>query len=191
VEFRNTTGSAEPPGDLQVFTGDDACSTTSTLVFQDTSGIDPEGGAGIRRLSFTAAGATTFFRTRLANPGPPTAFSYAWSDTTMFSPAWSSNGPFDTFYSFLNTTNAELHGTLMLLDTAGTVLSTLGLIVPSGRTASTNTLAVGVARNCTGTARFTHAGPPGAFLAEAAIANFSLSVAYVQPVQFQAVREAR
>ena len=40
-------------------------------------------------------------------------------------------------------------------------------------------------------ATFTHNGPPGAILAETAIANFSINPAYVQPVKFQAVREAR
>jgi len=39
--------------------------------------------------------------------------------------------------------------------------------------------------------RFTHDGPPGAIIAEAAIANFSISPAYVQPVKFQAMREGR
>jgi hypothetical protein len=38
---------------------------------------------------------------------------------------------------------------------------------------------------------FTHNGPPGSFVVEAAIANFTISPAYVQPVKFQAVRQAR
>ena len=33
--------------------------------------------------------------------------------------------------------------------------------------------------------------PPGAFIAESAIANFTLSRPYIQPVKFAAVREAR
>jgi hypothetical protein len=39
--------------------------------------------------------------------------------------------------------------------------------------------------------RFSHDGPPGAIQAEAAIANFALNPAYVQPVRFQAIRDAR
>jgi hypothetical protein len=42
-----------------------------------------------------------------------------------------------------------------------------------------------------GTARFIHDGPPGAFVAEAVIASFSLNPPYVQPVKFVSVREAR
>jgi hypothetical protein len=64
-------------------------------------------------------------------------------------------------------------------------------VIAAGQTASTNTAALGIGPNQTGTARFTHDGPPGAVLAEAAIANFSTTPAYVQPVKFQAVRDAR
>jgi len=131
-------------------------------------------------------------RARLANgPTGPISFSFSWSDTTLFSPAWSDNGTFDTYYSFQNTTGATLHGTLTLLDQTGAVVMTSNLPIPVGQTASTNTAALGIGRNRTGTARFTHDGPPGAVIAEAAIANFSISPAYVQPVKFLAVREAR
>jgi hypothetical protein len=63
--------------------------------------------------------------------------------------------------------------------------------IPAGQTVSVNTSSAGVTRNRTGTASLTHTGPPGAILAEAAIGNFSISPAYVQPVKFQAAREAR
>ena len=109
----------------------------------------------------------------------------------MYSPAWTTNGTFDTYYSFQNTTGAPVSGTLTLSDGTGTVLSTFGLSIPAGQTASTNTASIGVPRGRTGTAKFTHDGPPGAVVAEAAIANFSYNPAYVQPVKFQAVRERR
>ena len=102
-----------------------------------------------------------------------------------------SYGSFDTYYSFRNTTGATLNGTLSLLDTAGLAVATTPLTVPPGGTASANTSALGVTRNRVGTARFPHDGPPGAIVAETAIANFTISPAYVQPVKFQAVREAR
>jgi uncharacterized repeat protein (TIGR01451 family) len=191
VEFKNDTGSGTPPGVLTVFSGDDGCVGPSTLTTTDTSAIDPAGTSGIARVSFTAAGTQTYFRARLVNStGGPVAFSFAWSETTLFSAAWSTNGSFDTFYSFQNTTEAALNGTLTLFDTAGTELSTFVLTIPGGQTASTNTAALAVARSRTGTAKFTHNGPPGAILAEATIANFSLNPAYVQPVKFQATRES-
>jgi len=191
VEFKNKSGDNTPPGTLMMFSGDDGCSGTSTMVTRDTSGIDPPSGTASYRVSFTAAGVEPFFRARLSGSAVTIPITVSWSDTTMFSPAWSTNGPFNTFYSFENTTGSTLNVTLTLFDTGGAVVSTASLAVPPGQTAATNTVTLGSARNHTGTARLTHDGPPGAFVAEAAIANFSTNPAYVQPVKFQAVREAR
>jgi uncharacterized repeat protein (TIGR01451 family) len=191
LELKNTSGDNTPPGTLTMFSGVDGCSGTSTMSPRDTTAIDPGAGAA-RRVSFTAMGTEPFFRARLVNDsGGMVRLSLSWSDTTLYSPAWSTNGSFDAFYSFENTTGANLGGTLTLLDTTGVVLATFPLSIPAGQTASANTASLGVTRNRTGTARFTHDGPPGAVVAEAAIANFSINPAYVQPVKFQAVREAR
>jgi uncharacterized repeat protein (TIGR01451 family) len=190
VELESTTGTV-PPGTLTVFSGDDACGGTSTLATTDTAAADPAGSGGAVRRSFTATGTLTDFRARLENSaGGPVTVGVSWSDTTMFSPAWSDFGSFDTFYSFQNTTGETRHGTLTLLSPAGAEVGTSNLTIAAGQTASTNTQAMGIARNQVGTARFTHDGPPGAILAEAAIANFSISPAYVQPVKLQAMREA-
>ncbi len=192
IEFKNTSGTSTP-GTLMLFRGDDGCSMSSTAAPADTSAIDPAGTSGITRVSFGASGTQTFFRAKLHNgAASPIPFSFSWSDTTMYSPAWSTNGGFNTFYSFQNTTGTSLVGTLTLLDTNGLVVSTVfPVTVPAGQTASVNTASLGTTRNRTGTARFTHNGPPGAILAESAIASFSINPAYVQPVKFQAPREAR
>ena len=176
VEFKNTAGGV-PPGTLTVFKGDDSCTGGSSLTTNDTSTIDPSGTGGLMRASFTATGTQNFYEAKLVN--------------TQFSAAWSTNGSYDTFFSFLNTTGGALSGTLTLLDTAGVVVSTFPISVPAGQTASTNTSSLGATRNRTSTAMFTHNGPPGSFVVEAAIANFTISPAYVQPVKFQPVREAR
>jgi uncharacterized repeat protein (TIGR01451 family) len=191
VEFKNTTGSV-PPGTLTIFSGDDGCGGTSTVDETDTTAVDPSGSQGAVRQSFTAAGTQTLFRARLVNTNlAPITYTFSWSETTMFSAAWSDVGTFDTFYSFQNTTASTLNGTLTLLDAAGAVVTTHDLTIAAFQTASTNTAALGIARNQVGTARFTHDGPPGAIAPEAAIANFSISPAYVQPVRFQTMREAR
>src|SRR5262249_51517241 len=145
LELRNTTDlGTTPPGTLTVYSGDDGCSGTSTLVVHDTTGIDPLASAS-RRVSFTASGVESLFRARLVNDtGTDHPFSFAWSETTLYSPAWSTNGTFDTYYSFQNTTGAMLNGTLTLLDGTGTVLSTTAIPVPAGQTASTNTSSLGV-----------------------------------------------
>ena len=189
VEFKNTSGTT-PPGVLTLFSGDDGCGS-STLASTETSDIDPTGTGGAIRSSFLATGAGTLFHARLVNAGALAPFSFSWSDTALYSPAWSTNGGFDTFYSFQNTTARTLHGTLELRDAAGGLVATFAATVPGGQTMSTNTTAFGVARGRTGTARFSHDGPPGAFVLEAAIANFTINPAYVQPVKFVTVRESR
>jgi uncharacterized repeat protein (TIGR01451 family) len=192
LEFKNATGDSTPPGTLTVYSGDDGCTQTSTISPRATTTIDPGAGAAAQRVSFTATGTEQFFRARLVNSlGTAIPLSFTWSDTTMYSPAWSTNGAFNAYYSFQNTTGVSLSGTLTLLDTTGAVLSTFVVPIPAGQSASTNTASLSVARNRTGTARFTHDGPPGAVIAEAAIANFSINPSYVQPIQFKAVREAK
>jgi len=191
VEIKSAAGETLP-GKLSVLSGDDGCAGDSTLVTNDTSGVDPSGVGGTLRASFVASGAAPFFRARLFNDtGAPVTFTIAWSDTTQFSPAWSTNASFDTYYSFLNTTGTSLAGRLTLLDGDGAVTASQSVSIPAGATVAVNTSSLGVARNRTGTARFIHDGPPGAIVAEAAIASFALSPAYVQPVKFQAVRERR
>jgi hypothetical protein len=191
VEFANNTG-VVAPGTLTLYSGDDACTGASSVVSRDTSAIDPASTAGAVRQSFTAAGTLTRFRAKLDNTtGNSLTVGFGWSDTTMFSPAWSTSGSFNTYYSLQNTTSADIHGTLTLFDAAGAPEGTFGLTVPAGQTLGTNTASLGVTRNRIGTAKFTHDGPPGALVLEAAIANFSLSPAYVQPVKFEGVREAK
>jgi hypothetical protein len=190
-EFKSLTDSGAPPGTATFFSGDDGCSPTSTLTTRDTTSIDPGATTTSRRVSFFATGTEPFFRAQLVNSGGPIPYSFSVTDTTLYSPAWSTNGSFNTYYSFQNTTGTALSGTLTLLDTAGVVVSTFPVSVPSGQTSSTNTSALSVVRGVTGTARFVHDGPPGAVAAEAAIANFSITPSYIQPVKFQTVRETR
>jgi len=191
VEIKSVAG-VSVPGTLTVYKGDDPCSGPSTLGTTDTSAIDPSGPAGLARRSFTAVGSEAFYQALFVNgTGAPLTITFGWSDTTMSSAAWSTNGPFDTFYSFQNTTGVALSGTLTLFDTAGVAVGSFPVSIPGGQTSSLSTSSLGVPRNRTGTARFVHSGPPGAVVAEAAIASFAIQPAYVQPVRFQAVREAR
>jgi hypothetical protein len=115
---------------------------------------------------------------------------YTVSDTTQFSPSWSTISTFDTFYSFYNTTNSTCAGTLTLINAAGAVADTFAVSIPSLRNTSTNTSAMATPRGATGTARFIHDCPPGGVVTEAAIANFTISpTPYFQFVKFGPVRE--
>jgi hypothetical protein len=189
LELSSTLGGVVP-GVPAVFSGDDACGGTSTVTVRDTTDIDPAALPGTVRLSFTAASADPFYRVRL-DSGAAAAYTFSLSETTMFSPAWSTNGSFDTYYAIQNTTGSTLNGTLTFRDLTGVTVSTFSFSLPAGQTVNTNTGAVGVIRNTTGTATLVHDGPPGAVSAEAAVANFSLAPAYVQGVRFVPMREAR
>ena len=187
VEFHNTLGPAlQTPGTLTVYSAV-ACSTP--IATTDTKAIDPADLNG-SRVSFTATTPLTFFS--LANgSGNPISYSFTVSETTMFSAAWSTNGAYDTFYSFLNTTAGTVNGTLTLYTVAGAQVATNSFTINPNSTASVNTSGLAAPRNATGTAKFSHSGPPGAILAECAIANFSITpTPYIQIVKFAPTRES-
>ena len=103
------------------------------------------------------------------------------TETTLFSPGWATFAGLNTFWSFLNTTNTTINGTITLLDSNGTQVAALGVGILPNRAVFPSTLTLGIAANMSGTARFTHDGPPGAVLAEAAITNGT----YFQRVRFE------
>jgi uncharacterized repeat protein (TIGR01451 family) len=188
AEFTNRAGAAGAPT-LTVFRGDDGCLGTTSAIVRDTTAIDPTSGASAR-ASFTASGTDPRYRFRVVN-GTGASLSYTMSiaETVLFSPAWSTNGSYDTYYSLQNTTGGLISGTLTLHDVSGAVVGTAAITITPGQAIATNTAALGVVRNRTGTAQLIHDGPPGAVIAEAAIANFTLATAYVQPVRFLPARQ--
>jgi len=171
----------------------DLCPTTDMAGLTHTEGTDPFiVSVTAQRASFTEPGSGVNFhvaRVAVAAGSHPVTFSI--SDTTVYSPAWSTFGSYDTFYSLFNTTRTTCSGTLTLYNTSGTVVTSVPVTVPAGSTTATNTAAMATARNTSGTAKFTHNCPPGAFLAEAAIANFTITpTPYFQFVHFQPTRES-
>jgi hypothetical protein len=177
---------------------DEVCPIVDDPGYNFTDTNDPPlktvgGGGGLeffgRRGTFVAP-TTAFYQYAATNTGAGVAqFTFSVSDTTQFSPTWSTNGSFDTFYSFQNTSSASITGTLVLRNTAGTIVDTAPLTILPGATASVNTSSMGTPRNTTGTASFTHDGPAGAIQTEAAVANFTLATPYVQTVKFAPTRE--
>ena len=150
---------------------------------------DPPNVVGsVRRTFVLGANTEVFFR---LGGAPAGRFRVRLEETTIFSPAFSTNGSFDTFYSFQNTANASVNGTLTLFDAAGSTVDTASAVIAAGGTFSTNTLAMATLRNQTGVAVFTHNSPPGAIVCEAAIANFSAAPAYIQNVKCQTARQQR
>jgi len=165
-------------------------SCTTPITVNDTTGLNPQIPQTGERASRTSTSTRHWF-TVTNSTGSGQTYTVSVSDTTMYSPAWSTNGTYNTYYSFFNTTNGTVNVTVTLTQTDGTAAGTNAVAVASGRTAATNTVALGTIRNKTGTATVSHDGPPGAILVEADIANFTLSPPYIQPVKFQSARELR
>jgi len=156
---------------------------------RSTNTLEPTLTNSGRRISFTAASSFPGFS--LANASAtPINIMYSASNTTQYSPTWSTNGTYDTFYSLLNTGNATCNATLTLRNTAGGTVQTTALTINAGATAATNTVSLATPRNLSGTAKLTHDCPPGVILSNAAVANFSISpTPYFQFVPFQPMRE--
>jgi hypothetical protein len=163
----------------------DGCAS-GTLPLHDTALADPPASA---RVSLTPPG-EGLYRFRVTNPSAGTVnVRLSLSETTLMSAAWTTNGAFDTYYSFENTTTGVVAVQLRLARADGSAAGLFAFSVPGGATLATNTAGLGLARGATGTARLTHDGPAGALVVEAAIASFAASPAYVQPVRFRAPRE--
>jgi hypothetical protein len=106
-------------------------------------------------------------------------------ETTMFSPAWTTNGTFDTYWSFQNTINQNVSGTLYLFTASGSLAQSVPFMIMPNSIFGTNTAALGIARSQVGNAVFTHDGPPGAVNIKGNQANFASSPPFIELVPFQ------
>src|SRR5438093_3411507 len=144
--------------------GGNLCPTTDMPGLTHTEGTDPFiVSITAQRASFTEPGNGVNFhvaRVAVAAGSHPVTFSI--SDTTVYSPAWSTNGSYDTFYSLFNTTRTTCSGTLTLYNTSGTAVTTVPVTVPAGSTTGANAAASRPARTPDGTARAAPNRPPGA-----------------------------
>ncbi len=167
---------------------DEQCNGMITIngTVRITNSIEPQLDELGVRASFQVTAARPVFRLKIHRDALPVwNYYFRLVDTTLFSPGWATFAGLQTFWSFLNTTNATINGTITLLGPTGTQVAALGVGILPGRAVFPSTLTLGVAANLSGTARFTHDGPPGAVLAEAAITNGT----YFQRVRFEPVRE--
>lgn len=195
-EAKNTVAAfdQDPAGTVAVFSDIGTCATTLAGT-TSTESIDPafHNQSGVRRsYTIVATGSNIGAEWAITNnTGSALAYQFSVSETTLFSPAWSTGGTYNTYYSFYNTTNTVIQGKIVLTKTDGSAAGTTTINIPSGQTSGTNTVSLATPRGVTGTAIFTHNGPPSAILAEADIANFTSTPGYIQPVKFESVREKR
>jgi hypothetical protein len=191
VHFDTSTQNAPAPT-VTVRQDTDGCGA-STLVTADRRFTEPVMRSGGSRLSFvTTNNPPGPLRISIQNDtGATQTYTLVVNETTLFSTAWSTIGTYDSFYSLYNTTNSTCHGTLRLFTTAGSTVTEAPVTIGSWATVSTNTRALGTPRDSGGTATFTHDCPAGGVLAEAAIANFTITpTPYFQGVKFQPTRES-
>lgn len=117
--------------------------------------------------------------------GAALSYTISVTETTLFSPRWSTFSGFTTFYGFTNTTNAAISVTLRLTNTAGTVLATSTQSIPGNQAIFVTTGTLGVANNNAGMATLAHNGPPGGILADAILGNFAVSPPTTMVTKFE------
>jgi hypothetical protein len=159
------------------------------LVYQPCQGC----GNGATRVSFTepAGDGVHLHDVTIVNTGAAgTNYTFSVSDTTLFSPSFSTYAGFAAYYSVANTTDFTINVTLTLLDGAGNAIVTTAAAIGPAGSYSTNTTSRGVPASTMGSARLTHDGPPGAVVATAANINFSGN-GCCQVLPFIAVRDKR
>ena len=131
------------------------------------------GVIGSARATFVAEKATDFFFAVSTGKAGQT-FRVHVTDTTLFSPFFTTVTPYETYYRFSNTTSASLVGTLKLINDAGAVVATHTFkLAPNSTTpviytgpAAAPLVSLAVANGVTGQAIVTHNGPPGAISAD-------------------------
>lgn len=151
----------------------------SGVTITDISSVAPSAGAateGYLRLSLVVTTSLPFIEVRVSN-GSSSASQVlvTVTETTLFSPRWSTFSGFITFYGFANTTDTAISTTLTLTDTGGNVVATSTQSIPAGQIVYLTSTQLGVANNDAGMATLIHNGPAGGILADAIMGNFVVS----------------
>lgn len=174
------------PGTATFFAPADSCSLTSSLTTSNTTSIDPIVPTTATRVSFIAP-TTGHYRIRLVNSsGSAIDYSIMVTDTTLFSPRWSSFSGFITQYGALNTSSSSISCTLSVIDSAGGSPAPLTFSIP----ANTQVLKVVgthgdvvVPANHSGFANLACIGPPGSVGADGYFINGTATV--IVPAKFE------
>lgn len=168
----STIGIFAPADSLQ------GCRGTSSVAVTQNSGYAPvilagTNGAG-RRVSFTAQSAGLYLVTT-TNVAATGSYTFRAVDTTLFSPRWTTSDPKDVQWGFFNPSDMPVSGTLTILDPNGFVLLTAPVSIPPGGRAThfTGSSDLNLPRNASGSALFSHNGPPDAILGDALVVSWT------------------
>lgn len=105
------------------------------------------------------------------------------TDTTLYSPRWTTFGGYTSQFGFVNTTNSSISGTLTLIDQVLGGPYTMAITVPAGsRKVVTVPTDLVIPANHAGFASFAFVGPPGAIAADEMLS--SPTGAVILPVAF-------
>lgn len=199
----------DPPSQLKVaLDSDTGCSTPlpacttpgASGCTVDTHSVDPALTANASRQSFTSGSNGTYAISVINGPTSGRYVAVSVSETTLYSPDWTSQGNFFSVFRLANTTNGPIHGNLEIFDSSGALVGQTAVILPISGSALCYT-AQGSSVNCnnlnpprgkSGFALFTHDGPPGAVQAAAFTENFSdYPSPFSEPITFGPVRQGK
>lgn len=169
------------PAALGLFNGDCTQSPTSKVV----SDVDPKlfwSFSG--RISWIAP-TSDYYQVWLKNTSAIKSFSYSIriTDTTLHNPRWTTWSGFITQYSFVNTTDSSITGTLTVTDGLSGTQYPVDLVIPARHQViavmsgtGTGSPGLNLPPNRAGFADFAFIGPPGAIIADAYYLNSSATV---------------
>ncbi len=184
-----------------VFLYTDAACTVAVPGTNDTSGSEPPLPANAFRSGFVTPNsvANQSYRIKVTN-GNGAAGRYievVVSETTLFSPLYTTFSGFNTFYRVFNTTGQTITGTMTAFSAAGSVIGTPAPVtipaysstqtIYTGPPAAGNT-AMNIPANNAGPVVFVHNGPAGGVVIDGFSGSFSNGVQTI-PIKFVSVRE--
>lgn len=176
------------------------CPLSNDAAVRDVTDIEPrffDGSQNNKSFTFTATAAITdtsspFYLVRIHNTSTTTntTVDIKVSDSTLFSPRWSTFGGFYTSWGINNTTSASCSYSLKVVSSAGATVATATGSVAAGLTAFRDTRAsdLNVAASQAGNVTLTHNCPAGGIQADAFMVNETTTPVSVIAVKFEPVR---
>lgn len=140
----------------------------TSVASMDVTGVDPDLSQGFAdRISWIQnSNATINIQASNPDQNNPYVYQIRVTDTTLYSPRFSTYGGYVTSWGFTNTTASSLTGTLTVVDTNGSVLATAQLTLPGNTGTFKTTTDLNVPANHAGSVIFAYVGPAGGVVAD-------------------------
>jgi hypothetical protein len=147
---------------------------TTPLPTANVSSLDPDlsGSFGQRISWIQTADAQAYVQLNTSDPSG-NAYTIRVTDTTLWNQRWSTFSGFRTQYSFVNTTESPITGTLTVYNTTGTVVNTQIITISP---LNDSFYIFSTPLNTVGFATFAFVGPAGAITSDAYFINGNATV---------------